>query len=287
MRKYMGVFVAACLYYSGLVALSRWFMRRSGQKLVILNYHRARGGDIRSHLHYLRRHYRVLHLEEALQELYAPRSKDTSPRRDKRMPLVLTFDDGYHDNYTHLFPHVCQLQIPITLFLIPGYLEHEEYFWWGEGRRLVRRAEAKEVIVDGQVYRLDQGNDRVVLAKVIDTHLRHAPSVREREAFLVSIRQMLTVSSSVTLEEEGDRPLTWAEVQKMEESGWVSYGAHTMHHPILAYLSEPDEVMYEVSACRKVLEERLGHPISTFAYPVGRAEHIGDRRSTSCARCRI
>lgn len=62
----------------------------------------------------------------------------------------------------------------------------------------------------------------------------------------------------------------------MEESGWVSFGAHTMHHPILAYLSCPEEVRREVGECRGVLEQRLGHPIRTFAYPVGKTEHIGE-----------
>ena len=87
---------------------------------------------------------------------------------------------------------------------------------------------------------------------------------------------MLAVPSTVTVEEEGDKPLTWAEVHTMEESGWVSYGAHTMHHPVLAYLTSSDELTTEVGMCRTLLEERLGHPIRTFAYPVGRAKHIGD-----------
>src|SRR2546427_3585444 len=29
------------------------------------------------------------------------------------------------------------------------------------------------------------------------------------------------------------------------------------------------------SGCRTVLEQQLGHPVRTFAYPVGKAEHIG------------
>jgi hypothetical protein len=70
MDEQIKVFFAACLYYSGLVKLARWWMQRSGQRLIILNYHRATGGDLRSHLLYLRRHYRMLHLEEALEELY-------------------------------------------------------------------------------------------------------------------------------------------------------------------------------------------------------------------------
>ncbi|GAC1388745.1 MAG: hypothetical protein NVS4B11_11410 [Ktedonobacteraceae bacterium] len=230
---------------------------------------------MRRHLLYLRHHYRVLHLEEALQELYTPLS-EKAQRRDKRTPLVLTFDDGYHDNYTHVFPHACQLQVPITLFLIPGYLESGAYFWWGEGRRLVRRTEVKEVTVDGKTYQLEQIDDRAALSQVIDTRLRYAVSVAEREAFLTTIRQILAVLPSVTVEEEGDRPLTWEEVRDMEASGWVSYGAHTLHHPVLAYLADPDEVTHEIGACRCLLEERLGHSIRTFAYPIGRIEHIGD-----------
>ena len=62
----------------------------------------------------------------------------------------------------------------------------------------------------------------------------------------------------------------------MEASGWVSFGAHTMHHPILAYLADPAEVQREVEECRTVLEQQLGHPVRTFAYPVGKLEHIGD-----------
>jgi peptidoglycan/xylan/chitin deacetylase (PgdA/CDA1 family) len=61
----------------------------------------------------------------------------------------------------------------------------------------------------------------------------------------------------------------------MEESGWVSFGAHTMHHPILAYLTDPQELQSEVEECRTMLEKQLGHPVRMFAYPVGQLQHIG------------
>ena len=62
----------------------------------------------------------------------------------------------------------------------------------------------------------------------------------------------------------------------MEESGVVSFGAHTMRHPILGYLADPAEVQQEVGECRRVLEQQLGHPVRIFAYPVGKPEHIGE-----------
>src|SRR5437764_6763483 len=119
MRRQLGIIVAASFYYSGLVKLARWHTERSGPGLVILNYHRASGGDLRSHWLYLRRHYRLLHLEAALEELYKP-CKEVSHKRDRRPLLALTFDDGYYDNYTHSFALTRELQVPITIFLIPG-----------------------------------------------------------------------------------------------------------------------------------------------------------------------
>lgn len=274
MREHVRLFIAACFYYSGLVKLAHWWIQRSRQRLIILSYHRATGGDLHRQLLYLRRHYRILHLEEALHELYAP--PDVRQQvRNRRTPLVLTFDDGYHDNYTYGFALARELQIPITIFLIPGYIESGACFWWLEGDQLVRQAQVNEVIIEGRRYHLNRPQERKELAQAIDAHVRYAKSVGEREAFLVMVREALGENPCVA-DEEALRPLTWAEVREMEKSGWVSFGAHTMHHPILAYLADSREVQREVGECRSVLEQQLGHPVSTFAYPIGKPEHFGE-----------
>lgn len=274
MRKQIGVFVAACMYYSGLVKLARWWTGRAGRCLVILNYHGATGGDLRRHLLYLRRHYRVLPLEEALQELYTFAGAEQRERH-RRPLLALTFDDGYQDNYTHAFALARQLQVPLTIFLIPGYLQSGDYFWWREGKRLVQRAQVDKVTIAGRTYHLQQPEERKALTQTIDTRLRYANAVAEREAFLRAVREALDVPASVSAEEIATLPMTWAQVREMQESGWVSFGGHTMHHPILAYLTNAEEVRWEVEECRRVLEQRLGHPVRTFAYPVGQPQHIG------------
>src|SRR5260370_2732750 len=141
MRMRVLIFIAACFYYSVLVKLARWWTQCLGHRLIILNYHSASEGDLRSHLLYLRRHYRILHLEPALEELYTL-SKVERKRYDRRTALVLTFDDGYHDNYTHGFALARELQVPITIFLIPVSIESVDCFWWLEGRRLFEQLRA-------------------------------------------------------------------------------------------------------------------------------------------------
>lgn len=275
MRKRISTFIAACLYYSGLITLARWWIRRSAHHLVILNYHQATGGDLRRHLLYLRRHYRILHLEAAMEELSMP-SKHGKRVGDRRTPLVLTFDDGYYDNYTHGLALARELQMPFTIFLTPGYTESGDYFWWREGNRLVSHTQMGEATIEGRIYHLDRPKERNRLAEAILTSVCQATSVAERQEFLRVVRQALPVSPSVAPEEKPALPLKWAEVREMEESGWVSFGVHTMHHPILAYLTDPTEVQREVEECRTMLEQQLGHPVRTFAYPIGQLQHIGD-----------
>src|SRR5260370_28439288 len=221
MRRRVLIFIAACFYYSGLVKLARWWTQCLGRRLIILNYHSASEGDLRSHLLYLRRHYRVLHLEPALEELYTL-SKVERKRYDRRTALVLTFDDGYHDNYTHGFALARELLVPFTIFLIPGYIGSGNYFWWLEADRLVCHAQVDKVTIEGRTYLLEQPEERSALVRTIDARVRYAASVAEREEFLALVREALAVPSSASVE-EALLPLKWAEVREMEESRWVSF----------------------------------------------------------------
>jgi peptidoglycan/xylan/chitin deacetylase (PgdA/CDA1 family) len=271
----MELLIAACLYYSGLVRLARWWTQRSGQRLIILCYHGASGGHLRRQLIYLRRHYRVLHMEEALEELYKPHKNEIRRRRWRTL-LALTFDDGYHDNYTDGFVLACELHVPISIFLVPGYIESRNRFWWQEADHLLRYAQMSEPAIEGHTYHLDRLEERKALLCTIHARLQSARSIIEREEFLVTARKALGVALSPNIEDKALSPLTWTEVHEMEESGWVSFGAHTMNHPTLACLAAPSAIEREVSECRVVLERQLGHPVRAFAYPIGKLEHIGE-----------
>lgn len=284
MFKFLDIIFAAILYYSGFVKLARWRSQREGASLVILGYHRAGAGGVntffaggkhlRRQMLYLKRYYRICHLEHALDELSKP-SNGQSPY-DRRTLLALTFDDGYHDNYTDGFALACEMQVPFTVFLIPEYIECGSRFWWNEPYHLLAHSKVNEVVIDGCTYALRTADGRKAFIQATLERLRSASSIAEREAFLVMLRKTLAVSTAPLAEEKPTLPLTWQEICAMEQSGWVSFGGHTMHHPVLSYLADPGEVLSEVKVCRDVLEQKLGHAVRIFAYPYGKREHIGE-----------
>src|SRR5262249_22966028 len=147
------------------------------------------------HFLYLRRHYRLLPLEQALEELCVP-AQDDARTKDRRTPLALTFDDGYLDHYTHAARLASELQTPITIFLISGYIDVGGLFWWLEVEHLVRSAQVDTVTVDSQRYQLDRLEDRLALARLVAQRARFARSVAEREEFLANLRRSLGIPAT-------------------------------------------------------------------------------------------
>jgi hypothetical protein len=65
-----------------------------------------------------------------------------------------------------------------------------------------------------------------------------------------------------------DKMLTWDQIRLMRANG-IDFGGHTVNHPFLSRLS-PTQAAWEVSECKRRIEEELQHPIYYFAYPNGR-----------------
>lgn len=69
-------------------------------------------------------------------------------------------------------------------------------------------------------------------------------------------------------EGEGDRPmLTWAQVAEISAGG-IECGAHSLSHPQLDTLPRA-AAAEEIRRSKAGLEQRLGRPVLTFAYPHG------------------
>jgi Polysaccharide deacetylase len=68
------------------------------------------------------------------------------------------------------------------------------------------------------------------------------------------------------------RWMTWEEVRRLHESGF-EIGAHTRTHVNLGEVTGT-QAEWEIAGSRHEIENRLGAPVSLFAYPFGRTENM-------------
>ncbi|MBR2587993.1 MAG: polysaccharide deacetylase family protein [Bacilli bacterium] len=50
--------------------------------------------------------------------------------------VLLSFDDGYIDNYENAFPVIKKLNIPINIFVVDTFVGHPGYFSWEQAREM-------------------------------------------------------------------------------------------------------------------------------------------------------
>ncbi len=70
--------------------------------------------------------------------------------------------------------------------------------------------------------------------------------------------------------------ISWDEIREMSAAG-MTFGAHTITHPKLTDITDEKVLEREIIDSKKVIEERIGKPVTLFAYPFGLYnEHILD-----------
>jgi hypothetical protein len=78
--------------------------------------------------------------------------------------------------------------------------------------------------------------------------------------------------------ERDGKMLTWDQVRRMKAS-LIDFGGHTVTHSYLSQLPE-EQLCWEVTECKRRIEEQTQSPVSHFAYPNGQAndftEHSQD-----------
>lgn len=111
-----------------------------GVKVLVLNYHKidnrhhslaVRPVDFEAQLKYLSDHgYNSISPEE----LYAGLAGEgTLPEN----PVLITFDDGYRDNYTNAFPLLKKYNFKATIFVVTSFLGKKSgYLTWEQAREM-------------------------------------------------------------------------------------------------------------------------------------------------------
>ena len=217
-----------------------------------------------AHIRYLVRNYKVASMGEIMRHL----AEGDSPEA-----LVgITFDDGYADNYWHAFPILQRYGVPATIFLTTGGLDTGELLWFETLADAVRKTSKEFIDLEMDIPRRFWMRTQ---AERIDSNGRIFGLLRtmansERTFWLPRILEDLGAGKEAARRND---MLSWDQVRLMSAKG-IDFGGHTVTHPFLSKLT-PAEAVWEVSECRRRIEEEVQKPAEFFAYPNGREEDIG------------
>jgi peptidoglycan/xylan/chitin deacetylase (PgdA/CDA1 family) len=266
---------AKALCAVGLTELSHGVRSWKAYDLPILAYHRVRDFDaqyefdldlvsatpaqFRWQVDYVRKHFAPIRLADLVGFL-------DEGRPLPRNAILITFDDGFLDNYETAFPILKDVGVPATFFVSTGYIGGTATFWFDEVYHIILTTREKRIaIVDGPVLEF---NDREERRRAAASLLRQMKKVdnANRLAWIDALRKATGVGLPLKGSPDS-RVMNWEQIREMSSQG-MDIASHTVTHPILSQVSN-EQLTRELVDSKKAIANETGIEPCVLAYPVG------------------
>lgn len=261
--------------------LSKQFLPRLQGKVLILAYHRVlsekelkkdfvqpgmyvRNDIFEKQMQFLRDYFEVIPFAELLQ-LWNKNLLD-----HKKRYCVITFDDGWLDNYTYAYPILKRYHLPATIFLPTNFIGTNEWFWPDRVGYLLNRCieTAEKELLASWWAKYPSIKSEIGDNEKIDSFIEAYKQLPEEEikVLIEEMERALGISSPL------DRlVINWEEVEEMSLSR-ISFGSHSATHKILTKLSR-EEIQTELEVSYKALQREKINILPVFCYPNGGVNH--------------
>ena len=280
------VLIAHALYYTGVLQLyQRVALRR---KAVVLMYHRVLTADERrttgSHpgiivdrqtfanqMAVLKRRFAVLSLDE-----FAQRMEGGVPFPDST--CLITFDDGWSDNFVNALPILRERGLPAVVFLPVNYIGARRLFWREALTHLLVEAVLRVRRTPSLRPRMDALLRPAGFAAVLD-----APGDDPRPSVVDAIalhssenapaleRLLRSVSAELGVDVEAlqtpDTFIDWQQAELMSREG-IAFGGHGAEHRLLTRVTAAD-AEHEIRTSRDMMRRTFNGAVPAFSYPNG------------------
>lgn len=252
------------------LASSLWRFRSNG--LYCFNFHRIGDADLtpfdpcvyscdannfQLYLEFFKNNFRVINLDELYSII-----KTGRPIKEKL--ALLTFDDGYSDNYEVAYPILKSMNIPATFFVTTSLVGSDIVPWWDEIAWHVKQLAGKKI-------KLSVWPDEMIIPEIVDKYVirRVLSRIKTIPAKIdLQLKELRAISKTdVPKELANNLFMSWENLKELENNG-ISIGAHSHTHRILSSLSNK-ELIFELTESKRLLEDYLKTPIDSLSYPVG------------------
>ena len=200
----------------------------------------------------------------------------------KKKFAVLTFDDGYIDNYVHAYPIFKKHRVPFSIYVTTNFPDGNAILWWYILEDLILKETRIEFQLNGLEYQYSCASllQKEWAYQQIHGLILNGPSNDLNQR----IRQVFKNYDIDFLKKTSELALTWEQIREMSADPLVEIGAHTINHHALSKLIDSD-VQKEIEGSRDKIESEINQKVEHFSYPFGTRNEAGQREFKIAKKC--
>ena len=180
--------------------------------------------------------------------------------------FLLTFDDGFANNFHTAFPILKSLNIPALIYLTKNFITKNEMSWIDQIDAAVDQSDLGSIQFEGRSFYLETLEQKIDFCKFVREILKNRNCNLINEAN--NICEKLGITEFVRIPELDDK-LNTQQIDYMLKSELIYTGAHTVTHPILSFLSNAEQDLEITASIDFVSHLNNGERCKYFSYPEG------------------
>lgn len=248
-----------------------WHIHAFGKPLNSCYYHLASNDDLK-HIKHICKYKSTQQFRSDLINLkqnfsFINYDDFTSLPKTKKHPLLLTFDDGYKQLYTDVYPILKELNIPAVFFITTNLIDNKSVFF-RNGISLIVEELLK---IDEALWRDSfQIPFEETMKKPTASAIAAANKVKRithnESAILIDLYNIFEIDINQFLKEK-EPYLTSKEIKGLNESSLITIGAHTSSHPELFLEEDPSITKEQILSSIDEIRTLTGKNRIPFAFP--------------------
>jgi peptidoglycan/xylan/chitin deacetylase (PgdA/CDA1 family) len=247
-------------------------------RVALLTFHRvalpgATAGDpevidtsperLDAHVGFLKRHFSFIDTGD----VEAFRNGTPLPRN----PVLLSFDDGYKDNFEHALPILQRHGAKASFFVASSFISERRIFWWEKIGFILGRTKVVRIRLDyPEPLDLAFGDPEAqrVARRTLLRMIKDRKGL-DVDRFVAAIADACEVKWDLNEETRlaNEMLMTWDEVRALKAAG-MDVQSHGHRHLVTQTMT-PDALRKDLIESRACIEEEVG-PVRAIAYPTGR-----------------
>ncbi|MFM7768817.1 MAG: polysaccharide deacetylase family protein [Bacteroidota bacterium] len=256
---------------------NKFLINRSNHSILILNYHGVVSeadfgisvnhmsvADFDKQIRYFSNNFNILSLDDFIKisngELDVP----------DRKSILITFDDGYENNFTHAYPVLKKHKAPAVIFPVMGLTGSSMPSWYDA--------------IDITKYKLTDANKTAKLSSLAKEFGLTFRSMEYLHELTEGMKNLTPTQKHEFIEKYLDitgrefqqdtskfqywKMLNESQIKQMSDDGLVAFGSHTVSHPNLDRIPI-ETAIQEIQQSKNKLETITGKPVKSIAFPDG------------------
>ena len=186
-----------------------------------------------------------------------------------RNKYIITFDDGFYNNYKYALPILKKYNVPHIIYLTTNYVDKNLISWIDRIDIAIDNCKKKFLYSNffKKKFKLGNRSNKIIFLNFIRNYCKLLKKIDLNE-FVEILLKDLKLSAPITSNNDIDKKLDWNHIIKMNKNNLTEFGGHSHNHNILGHLSK-SQYIKEIKNSLNYLKKKGNLQIKHYSYPEG------------------